>query len=1020
MKERFNLSLWAINHRELVWYLMAMLVLVGSLSYMRLGRNEDPVFSIKTMLIQTKWPGATIDETMNQVTERIEKKLQETPNIGYVRSFTTPGSSTIFINLAGTTPASEVQNSWYQVRKKIGDIVTTLPQGTIGPFFNDEFGDTYGIIYAFTADGFSGRELIDYIEATRSKLLQIPDVSKIEILGNQDEKIYIEFSTRRLAGLGIKPSEFIKMLQTTNSVRPAGVVQTENETVLLRVSGGFESEEDLRNVNMNINGKLFPLNDIVTVKRDYIDPPQSLFKFNGKQAIGLAISMTPGGDILALSKHVEEAMQKIGTDLPVGIEYQLVANQPAVVEENIAEFTKSLQEAFAIVLFVSFLSLGLRAGAVVACSIPLVLTIVFLAMEFFHIDLQRISLGALIIALGLLVDDAMITVEMMITKLETGWEKVRAATFAYTSTAFPMLTGTLVTVVAFIPIGFARSSAGEYVFSLFAVIAIALIASWFVAVIFTPILGLAFLPDKLEQHHQQESKLLQLFRATLLICMRAPKTTICITIMLFMLSIAGMKFVPQQFFPSSDRPELLVNMQLPQNSSIFATSSEVTKLEQLLEKNPDIVRWSSYIGRGAIRFYLPLEGAQANPSFAQTVIVTKDIEARERVRTYLQKEFKENFSTINSRIMPLEMGPPVGWPLQYRVSGHNLEQVRDIAYKVAQILGSDSQVQDVNFDWIEPARVLRIEVNQNDAKLLGLSSEDLASALNAVVSGMKITQVRDSTYLIDVIIRAEAEQRVSLDSLSTLQISTPSGKKVPLLQIASIEYEQEYPLIWRRDRLPTITVQADASATVLPATIVKKLALQISELNAQLPEGYQIKTGGSTEESAKSQASVAAVVPLMLTIMVTILMIQLQSVQRVILVLSVVPLGLIGIVAILLIANKPLGFVAILGIIALIGMIVRNSVIIIDQIETEIAHGLSPWNAVLTATTHRFRPVILTAAAAILGMIPIAPTVFWGPMAYAIMGGLAVATILTLLFLPALYCTWFKIGEQSPFTQVTK
>ncbi len=1012
MKERFNLSLWAINHRELVWYLMGMLIIVGSLSYTRLGRNEDPVFSIKTMLIHTKWPGATIDETMNQVTERIEKKLQETPNIGYVRSFTTPGSSTIFVNLNGATPASEVPNSWYQVRKKIGDIVATLPQGTIGPFFNDEFGDTYGIIYAFTADGFSGRELTDYIEDTRSKLLQIPDVSKIEILGNQDEKIYIEFSIRVLAGLGVKPSEFIKMLQTTNSVRPAGIVQTENETILLRVSGGFQSEEDLRNVNMNINGKLFPLGDIVTVKRDYIDPPQSLFKFNGKPAIGLAVSMTTGGDILALGKNVKEAMQKIGADLPIGIEYELVANQPTVVEENIAEFTKSLEEAFAIVLFVSFLSLGLRAGAVVACSIPLVLTIVFLAMEFFHIDLQRISLGALIIALGLLVDDAMITVEMMITKLEEGWDKVRAATFSYTSTAFPMLTGTLVTVVAFIPIGFARSSAGEYVFSLFAVIAIALIASWFVAVIFTPILGLALLPDKLEQHQNHETKLLQMFRAVLLGSMRSPKITICITIALFMLSIAGMKFVPQQFFPSSDRPELLVNMQLPQNSSIFATSNEVTKLEQLLEKNTDIVHWSSYIGRGAIRFYLPLEGAQPNPSFAQTVIVTKDIEARERVRHYLQKEFKENFSTINSRVMPLEMGPPIGWPLQYRVSGHNLEQVRDIAYKVAQILGSESKVRDVNFDWIEPSRVLRIKVNQNEAKLLGLSSEDLASALNAVVSGMKITQVRDSTYLIDVVIRAEAEQRVSLDSLSTLQISTPSGKKVPLLQIASIEYEQEYPLIWRRDRMPTITVQADTSATVLPATIVKKLSPKILELNAQLPAGYQIKTGGSIEESAKSQASVAAVVPLMLTIMITILMVQLQSVQRVILVLSVVPLGLIGIVAILLVANKPLGFVAILGIIALIGMIVRNSVIIIDQIETEIAHGLSRWDAVVTATTHRFRPVILTAAAAILGMIPIAPTVFWGPMAYAIMGGLAVATILTLIFLPALYCTWFKIVER--------
>jgi len=1011
MKDRFNLSLWAINHRQLVWFLMAMLIIVGSLSYTRLGRNEDPVFSIKTMLIQTKWPGATIDETMNQVTERIERKLQETPNIDYVRSFTTPGSSTIFVNLKGTTPASEVPNSWYQVRKKIGDITGTLPQGVVGPFFNDEFGDTYGIIYAFTADGFSGRELMDYIEDIRSKLLQIPDVSKIDIIGNQEEKIYIEFSIRRLAGLGIKPPEFIKMLQSANAVRPAGTILTAKETVLIRVSGGFQSEDDLRNVNININGKLFPLSDIVTIKRDYIDPPQSLFKFNGKQAVGLAISMNAGGDILALGEHVKESMQKISADLPIGIEHQLVANQPKIVEENVAEFTKSLQEAFVIVLFVSFLSLGMRAGAVVACSIPLVLTIVFLVMEFLHIDLQRISLGALIIALGLLVDDAMITVEMMVAKLEEGWDKVRAATFAYTSTAFPMLTGTLVTVVAFIPVGFAKSSAGEYVFSLFAVIAIALIASWFVAVVFAPLIGLVILPNKIEHHQKQESNLLKIFRATLLAAMRSPKKTIVITITLFILSIVGMKFVSHQFFPSSDRAELLVNMQLPQNSSIFTTSNEVTKLEKLLENNSDIVRWSSYVGRGAIRFYLPLDGAQPNPSYAQTVIVTKNLEARQRVQTYLQKEFKENFANINSRIMPLEMGPPVGWPLQYRISGHNLEKVREIAYKVAKILGSESQVQDVNFDWIEPARVLKIKVNQNEARLLGLSSEDIASALNAVVSGMKITQIRDSIYLVDVIIRAEAAQRESLDSISTLQISTPSGNKVPLMQVASMEYEQEYPLIWRRDRIPTVTVQADVSKTTMPATIVDKLRPKILELNSELPVGYQIKTGGSSEESAKSQASVAAVVPLMLSIVVTILMIQLQSVQRVILVLSVVPLGLIGVVAILLIADKPLGFVAILGIIALVGMIARNSVIIIDQIETEIANGLNHWDAVLTATTHRFRPVILTAAAAILGMIPIAPTVFWGPMAYAIMGGLAVATVLTLLFLPALYCVWFKIKE---------
>jgi multidrug efflux pump subunit AcrB len=842
MKERFNLSLWAINHSQLVWFLIVMTIIAGSLSYNRLGRNEDPVFVIKTMLVQIRWPGANIDDTMNQVTDRIEKKLQEIPNIDYVRSFTTPGLSTIFINLKGSTPPSSVPNSWYQVRKKISDITITLPQGVVGPFFNDEFGDTYGIIYGFTADGFSERELMDHVENVRSALLEIEDVSKIDIIGDQDEKVYIEFSVRRLAGLGINPAEFIKILQSTNTVNPAGVVNTDKEMILIRVSGGFKSEEDLRNITINIKGKLFPLADIATIKRDYIDPPQSIFKFNGQKAIGLAISMSLGGDVLALGANVEEAMKKITKELPVGIEPHLVANQPEVVKEDVAEFMKSLREAFFIVLFVSFMSLGMRSGAVVACSIPLVLTIVFVVMEFMHIDLQRISLGALIIALGLLVDDAMITVEMMITKLEEGWDKVRAATFAYTSTAFPMLTGTLVTVAAFIPVGFAKSSAGEYVFSLFAVITIALIASWFVAVVFTPLIGILILPEKIEKHQAQETKLIQAFRAILLTVMRSPKKTIISTIILFILSIIGTKFISHQFFPSSDRPELLVNMQLPQNSSIFSTSKEVERLEKLLKNNPDIVHWSSYVGRGAIRFYLPLDSVQPNQSYSQTVVVTKDIEARNRVQTYLQKEFHENFADINSRIMALEMGPPVGWPIQYRVSGQDLEQVRDIAYKVAKILGSESQVQDVNFDWIEPARVLKIKVDQNEARLLGLSSEDISNALNSVVTGIKITDIRDSIYLVDVIARAELSQRVSIDSLGTLQISTPSGNKVPLIQIASIEYEQEYPLIWRRDRMPTITVQADSSITTMPETIVKKLRPKITELNNQLPDGYQINT----------------------------------------------------------------------------------------------------------------------------------------------------------------------------------
>lgn len=1014
MVERFNLSEWALNRREFIYYLIFVFLIAGVIFYPRLGRNEDPNFTVKTMVVQAKWPGASINDTLNQLTERIEKTLQEVPHVDYVQSFTSPGSTTIYVNLLDSTPEKYIGESWYQVRKKIQDIAPTMPQDVLGPYFNDEVGETYGIIYAFESDGFSQRELLDYVENVRTQLLHVPDVSKIKIIGDQAEKIYVEFSVRKLAGMGITPKQLIQILQTQNSIKPAGILETDKERLLLRVSGVFDSETELRNTNIVIDGKLLTLGDIATVTRGYVDPPQFLFRSNGKPAIGIAISMVSGGDILALGRNIHKAMQRIITTLPWGIKCELVADQPTVVKKSIGEFIKSLQEAFVIVLLVSFLSLGLRAGAVVACSIPLVLAIVFIIMDFYQIDLQRISLGALIISLGLLVDDAIITTEMMIMKLEEGWDKVRAATYAYTSTAFPMLTGTIVTVAGFIPIGFSKGSAGEYVFSLFAVIAIALIASWFVAVIFIPLIGVAFLPAKLTYADTQNSRMMRTFRSMLLTAMEHPKKIVCISIALFIISVGCLRYIPQQFFPSSDRPELLVNLQLAQNSSIHATNTEVRKLEELLKNNDDIVSWSSYIGQGAIRFYLPLDSGPSNPAFSQTVVVTKSIEARERVRKYLEKALIETFYALNTRVMPLEVGPPVGWPLQYRVSGKNQEVVRDLSYKVAQLLSMESNVKSVNFDWIEPTRVLRIKVNQDQAKLLGISSEDISFSLNTVVSGINITQVRDHIYLVDVVIRAKSQNdEPPIALLETLQIPTPTGEKIPLTQIASIEYKQEYPLIWHYNRLPTITVQADIVNGVLPATIVKRFESKISELNKTLPHGYSITNGGTTEESIKAQKAVAASVPLMSIIIITILMIQLQSVQKVILVLSVVPLGLIGVVATLLLANKPMGFVAILGIISLTGIIIRNSLIVVGQIDLEISNGLSPWDAVITAVMHRFRPVVLTATATILGMIPIAPTVFWGPMAYAIMGGLVVATILTLLFLPALYCLWFKVRPAS-------
>ena len=1010
-----NLSDWALRHRALVWFFMAIIVVAGALSYRNLGRNEDPAFTIKTMVVQAGWPGATLEETLKQVTDRIERKLQETPDLDFIQSYTTAGHTTVFVNLRGSTPSEEVPALWYQVRKKMDDIHGTLPAGVVGPGFNDEFGDTYGILYAFTADGFTPRQLRDYVESVRSQLLRVPDVSKIDIFGAQDEKIYVEFSAQQLAGLKLDRQALIAALRAQNAVTPAGVVQSAAERILVQVTGGFRDEEDIRRVNFVVDGRIFRLSDIATVKRGYSDPPQPLFRFNGTPAIGLGIAMRSGGDVLALGRHVEAAMRHLTAQLPVGIEPHLVAEQPRVVREAVDDFMAALWEAIAIVLGVSFLSLGLRAGAVVACSIPLVLAAVFVVMEVSHIDLQRVSLGALIIALGLLVDDAMITVEMMVTKLEEGFERARAATFAYTSTAFPMLTGTLVTAAGFVPIGFAKSAAGEYTFSIFAVVSIALLISWIVAVVFAPLIGVTLLPARMPQRaHAEPGPILGRFRTLLAVAMRRRGLTIGATLALLLAAVLALKLVPQQFFPASDRPELLVDLTLSRSASIYASEKVATRLEKLLARDPDIDHWSTYVGQGAVRFYLPLNVQLPNDFFSQLVIVTRDLKARERVRARLDRSLTQDFPEVVARISALELGPPVGWPLQYRVSGPDPQQVSQIAYQAAAVVAADRRTQSINFNWIEPMRTLRIRVNQDEARLLGVSSQALAQALNAVVSGINVTQIRDDIYLIDVIARAGADERVSPSTLKTLAIPLPGGKSVPLLQLASVEYGLDWPLVWRRDRLATITVQADLIGAVLPATVISALEAQMAALQASLPAGYTVSVGGTVEESAKSLKSVAAVLPLAALLMLIILMVQLQSASRLLLVLSVAPFGLIGVVLALLIARKPLGFVAMLGIIALVGMIVRNSVILVDQIETEIAHGRSRWNAVIEATSHRFRPILLTAAAAVFGMAPIAPTVFWGPMAYAIMGGLAVATLLTLIFLPALYVAWFRIHESDP------
>lgn len=1016
---RFNLSGWALNSRSLVSYIMIVAVIAGILSYFRLGRSEDPSFIIKTMVVQAAWPGATVEETLKQVTERLERKLQETPHLDFLRSFTRAGVTTIFVNLEGKANAKQVADTWYQVRKNIGDIRHTLPAGIVGPGFNDDFGDTFGIIYGFTSDGFTQRELRDYVEDVRSKLLGVPDVSKIELLGAQDERIFVEFSMKELAGLGIDRSALIAALQTQNVIRPAGTIQTGNENLSLRVSGAFQSEQDVANVNFVVGGRMLRLSDIAQVRRAYSDPPQPMFRINGEPSIGLAISMRDGGDILSLGKNLQKAMAKISADLPVGIEARLVADQAVTVEAAISEFMTSLLQAIGIILVVSFISLGVRPGLIIALSIPLTLAIVFPIMQMASIDMQRISLGALIIALALLVDDAMTTTDATLNRLAAGDSKFDAATFAFRTYAFAMLAGTLVTIAGFVPVGFAQSSAGEYTFSLFAVVSIALIVSWFVAVIFAPLLGTLILKPPKAAANAAPGKVFQWYRRFLTSAMRAKWLTIALSLALFAGSFLALPLIPRQFFPSSDRPELLIDISLPQNASIYASETAAQKFDSFLKGDPDVARWSTYVGRGAIRFYLPLNVQLPNDFFTQAVIVAKDVEARERLRAKTEKFLANEFPSAITRVSPLELGPPVGWPVQYRVSGPDASTVREISLKVAQIISTNPKAEKVNFDWIEPSRQVRIRVDQDEARLLGLSSQAVASVLNTVISGTSVTQVRDDIYLVDVIVRATDEQRVSLSTLRNLQVPLPGGRTVPLSQFATFEYEQEYPLIWRRDRIPTLTVQADVAAGTLPESVIRSFEPAIAALVKTLPPAYNIVVGGTVEESQKSQASVLAVVPMMLLIMFTILMVQLQSFQRLFLVLSVAPLGLIGVVAALLLSGRPLGFVAILGILALLGMITKNAVILIGQIDAEREQGKSVWDAAVDASSSRFRPIMLTAVSTVLGMIPIAPTVFWGPMAFAIMGGLLVATILTLIFLPTLYVAWFRGKEGAPDTATT-
>jgi multidrug efflux pump len=1029
--KQINLSEWALRHQSMVLYLMIVFMVGGVISFFSLGRAEDPDFTFKVMVVRTLWPGANAQQVEQQLTERIEKKLAETPWVDVLRTASKPGESLTIVILKDYTPKTEVPEAWRQVRKKLDDIRHTLPAGVQGPFPNDEFGDVQIKIFALTSrddkTGYTMGDLRREADKLARELRRVPDVKKIELIGVQDEKIYIDVSPARLAAMGLVPTQVFDALQRQNAVVPAGQVETETDRVRLRVTGPFDSVDAIRETMLAFGGRSFRLGDIARVSRGLADPPQPRMRFAGRDAIGIGVVMARGGNVIDLGENLAKTMNRLQQDLPVGMDAHVVFDQPQIVKTSLNLFVRTLGEAMAIVLAVSFLSLGWRTGTVVALSIPLVLAMTFLAMKLFGIDLQRISLGALVIALGLLVDDAIIAAEMMVVKMEQGWDRFKAATFAYTSTAFPMLTGTLITAAGFTPVGFAKSGAGEYTISIFQVVTISLLVSWIVAVVFTPWLGYKLLdPVKLravaEKHGGDiyNSPFYRRFRALVVWCLRHRWLVIIATIGIFVLSLVAFnKGVQKQFFPAASRPEVMIDIWLPQGASLKATEREVKRVEALLANDERIASWSSYIGNGAPRFFLSLDQQLFADNFGQMVIVTKGLNEREEVKNRLEAAFDApdgSWAHLRLRVVRLENGPPVGYPVQFRVLGEDLLALRDNAEGIAAVMRAHPNLRNVNFDWNDRIKSVRVEIDQSRARALGVSSQDVALTLQGWLVGATVTQFRENDQLIDVVWRADGGRRGDADPrtltrLPDLDLVTASGRHVPLAQVARLVPVLEEGLIWRRDRLPTITVRADAVGAMQPQAISAQIDEQLIELRAKLPPGFRIELGGSTEESAKGENSIKAVVPLMIVGVITLLMMQLQSISRTFLVFLTAPLGLIGVTLALLIFQVPYGFVANLGVIALMGMILRNSVILVDQIEQDEQAGKSEWEAIVGSTVRRFRPIVLTAGAAILAMIPLTRQVFWGPMAVAIMGGLIVATVLTCLFLPALYAAWFRVRE---------
>ena len=1050
---RFNLSAWALRSKSLVFFAMVVLALAGVVSYQRLGQSEDPPFTFKIMVVRTFWPGATADDVGREVTDRIEKKLMETGEYEFIRSYSRPGESLVQFVARDSMNSRDIPQLWYQARKKIGDIRPTLPAGVVGPYFNDEFGDTFGNIYALTGEGFDYATMKDYAERIELDLHRVPDVAKVDLLGLQEEKIFIELSNIKLATLGIPLSAVQQALDAQNAVVPTSFFETATDRVQLRVSGGFRTVQEIRDFPIRAGGRSFRLGDVANVRRGFSDPAAPRMRFLGENAIGIAVSMKPGGDIISLGDKLETEFSRLQKTLPVGMSLRKVSDQPSAVRDSVAEFVRSLGEAVAIVLLVSFFSLGRRPGLVVALTIPLVLAMTFAAMAFFDIGLHKISLGALILALGLLVDDAIIAVEMMAVKMEQGLDRLSAASFAYTSTAFPMLTGTLVTAAGFLPIATAQSGTGEYTRSIFQVVTIALLLSWVAAVVFIPYLGDKFLPDAAQLHAARGPGRWDLARRRLASvlpnwlgslvepaaraagdahahdpyatpfyrklrswigwCVGHRRTVIALTVLSFAVAIGLFRFVPQQFFPSSTRLELVVDLELAEGASLHATEEATRRFEAKLKARKDLVNYVAYVGTGSPRFYLPFDQKLPQSNFAQFVLLAPDIESRERVRRWVIETLATDFSDVQGRVLRLENGPPVGFPIQFRVSGEHIDAVRRIAHQVADKIRANPNVDNVNLDWDEPSKVVRLTLDQDRARALGVSSAALAQFLRGSLSGTTVSTFREGNELIEILLRGPEDERARLSLLSSLAVPTENGRSVPLSQLATLDYGVEDGIIWHRDRLPSINVRADIYGDVTPPTVTAQILPTLDGIRAALPPGFLLETGGTVEDSARGSKSVVAGVPLFVLAVTTLLMIQLRSFRRVAMVWLTAPLGLIGVTAFLLLFRVPFGFVAMLGTIALSGMIMRNSVILVDQIDQDIHAGHTPYQSVVDATVRRFRPIVLTALAAVLAMLPLSRSEFFGPMAVAIMGGLIVATALTVLFLPALYAAWFRIPVPS-------